>query len=470
MTSRVDPYAVNTLEHAGIMHMQQGDLDSAEVALLDALTKRSSAFPDDPDHQSLAGSLNNLAVLHLKQRRLDEAAAGFSRVVAISEVEQQRRPTARMALEIDSAKRNLATAQRLASQEAAEAAAVSMQTAIAAAAAAPVQLDDPALLPATSSAVNGGAAAWAALRGVRGTDVLRTTARKNKDLIAKKLGIDAVGMRETDVDDAIRRAVSSRSAAGGPGRPMSAGGRPTSAGGVDVDLETMRAAIGTAFDLLDEDGDGSLSRLEVLRGLKSKGQVRELLQMGPLTDPSEFDAVYRAIDADGSNTVDRKEFEAYFMRHLAPPAAPAHPPASPYGPPPPATASGLMPQAAEAARELDARRAAGAALRFVEAGKAAAQHRAVEAALAEAGSRVPGGSSASRAALAGSAGRHSSALFNSEASDLAAYDEVSRSLELSQRRKVGLQQDIEALQREMRAVDADIIEKGALAERLRATL
>ena len=107
--------------------------------------------------------IHNLAVLHLKQRRLDEAAAGFSRVVAISEVEQQRRPTARMALDIDSAKRNLATAQRLASQEAAEAAAVSMQTAIAAAAAAPVQLDDPALLPATSSAVNGGAAAWAAL-------------------------------------------------------------------------------------------------------------------------------------------------------------------------------------------------------------------------------------------------------------------------------------------------------------------
>ena len=82
-------------------------------------------------------------------------------------------------------------------------------------------------------------------------------------------------------------------------------------------MEAARVSIGMAFDLLDENSDGRLSRLEVLKGLKTKPRVRELLQMGAFTDPAEFDAVYKAIDADGSNNVDRREFESYFMRRLA---------------------------------------------------------------------------------------------------------------------------------------------------------
>ena len=58
-------------------------------------------------------------------------------------------------------------------------------------------------------------------------------------------------------------------------------------------------------------------------------------------------------------------------------------------------------------------------------------------------------------------GSSSVALLNAEASDLAAYDEVARSLEMSQRRRIGLQQDLETLQREMRQVEADIVEKSA---------
>ena len=57
-----------------------------------------------------------------------------------------------------------------------------------------------------------------------------------------------------------------------------------------------------AFDLLDENGSGALSRMEVLRGLKSKPKVRELLQMGPFTNQAEFDAVYKTIDADGRDS------------------------------------------------------------------------------------------------------------------------------------------------------------------------
>ena len=54
--------------------------------------------------------------------------------------------------------------------------------------------------------------------------------------------------------------------------------------------------------------------------------------------------------------------------------------------------------------------------------------------------------------------------------DLAAYDELARCLETSQRRKLGLQADIEALQAELRLVEADIVDKAAAAERLRKTL
>ena len=61
-------------------------------------------------------------------------------------------------------------------------------------------------------------------------------------------------------------------------------------------------------------------------------------------------------------------------------------------------------------------------------------------------------------------------MLNAEASDLAAYDEVARSLEMSQRRRIGLQQDLETLQREMRQVEADIVAKSANAERLRQSL
>ena len=63
--------AINTLELAGIEHMRLGDLMQAEKDLSEAFTRRSAAFPEEPNHQSLLSSINNMAVLHLKQHRLE---------------------------------------------------------------------------------------------------------------------------------------------------------------------------------------------------------------------------------------------------------------------------------------------------------------------------------------------------------------------------------------------------------------
>ena len=59
------------------------------------------------------------------------------------------------------------------------------------------------------------------------------------------------------------------------------------------ELEALRIQINLAFDLLDGDGNGALSRFEILRGFKDEPAVREMLQMPAFTNPAEFDAVYR---------------------------------------------------------------------------------------------------------------------------------------------------------------------------------
>jgi hypothetical protein len=249
-----------------------------------------------------------------------------------------------------------------------------------------------------------------------------------------------------------------------------------------------------AFDMLDEDGDGKLSRLEVLKGLRAKAQARELLQMGAFTDPAEFDAVYKAIDADGSNSIDRREFESYFLRRHAASYPHAHAPYPPSYPPYPhalADAAAAA-AAAESARERELRLQANAALRFAHVGKEAEQRRAVDAALADAAAAGAVAAAASPAVAAAAASdavlaasrlsdhpgvlygvkpaSGSLGLLHSEIADLSAYDEVARGLERAQQRKLGLHADLDALQREMRTVEADILEKHAHAERLRTGL
>lgn len=457
-------HSVNALELSGIEHMRIGDLTEAERDMTDAMTRRGERFPNEPNHAGLSASINNLAVLHLKQRRFEEAAAGFERVIAINEQLQQRTPSTRLALEIESAKKNLAATQRLLANEAQQSSVVlanAMQQPL---------LSDPMLLPATdatagalasdpsTNAAAAAAAGWAAVKASVGSDVLKTTNRKHKEQIAKKLGVDTSGMKEADLDAAIRRSVQGGNLAGG-----------------NVEGEALRISIGMAFDLLDEDGDGAVSRGELLKGLKSKPRVRDVLQLGPLADPAEFDAIYRSIDQDASNTIDRREFESFFLRRLAPmsqaypPASgvdglaslqnlartPAAGPASAYGP---------------SARERELQLTANAAMRFMQAGAAhgSASRQTTPAS----------GSASSISAIApydnGGWGSGTGGLRlttpNQELADVTRYDEATRRLEASHHRKIGLQRDLLALQGELRAVEADILSQAHLTHTLKAAL
>jgi len=396
------------LEESGLEHMRLGELGEAERDLTAAVQQRENQNPGNQDHPSLTPGLNNLAVLHLKQHRLEEAAAGFRRVVQILEDQQQIQLSSRTALEIDIAKKNLATAERLMAKDA-------------------PPLSASAAASSSSSGSSGSSfpsSAWDKVRGLRG-DSLKSAARKNKERIASLLGIDVTAMSEAEIDGEIKRSIR----------------------GDVVDTETrsevLRGSIDLAFSLLDANGDGTLSKMEVLQGLERQ-EVQEMLQMGPFTDKDFFDRVYASIDTDGSNSIDRPEFVSHFLRKLSP-------------------ADRAESRAYESAAEKKARLAASAATKFMSAGQA---HRDAR----ESARAVP---------IAHPPTLHShphyrpgsaTALNKPELADIAMYEDVTRGLETSNRRRVGLEQDILALQSELRAVEADIVAKSSSADRLRAAL
>ena len=202
--------------------------------------------------------------------------------------------------------------------------------------------------------------------------------------------------------------------------------------------------------MLDEDRDGYLSRVDVLRGLKSQPKVREILlfPQSPLHDAAEFDAIYRAIDADGSNSIDRREFERYFLHRLT--AAPSPPPTHQYP---------YYAPTYETPREREVRLGSTAAMRFMRAGHDATLRRTGAGALATLGDRA-----STLAALPHHTG------LRTEFADLAEYDELSRSLELSQQKKRQLLAEMDEMGASLRAVESDISLQTAAADRMRATL
>ena len=460
--------SVNVLELSGIEHMRLGELAEAERDLSEALQRRAERHPDEPNHPGMVTAINNLAVLHLKQRRFEEAAEEFERVVEINEQQQRRTPSSRLALEIEAAKRNLATVHRLASQEARQPA-IAPSSLEVARTPGPIWTD-PMLLPASDAAavasaadaasaatVATAAAGWAAVRAAAGSDVLKTTNRKHKEQIAKKLGIDPSGLAEADVDAAIRRKVAGGNLAGG-----------------NVDGEALRISISMAFEALDEDGDGAVSRAELLKGLKSKPRVRDMLRLGPLADPAEFDAIYRAIDQDASNTIDRREFESFFLRQLTP--ASHGMPAAGGGVGYPYTAGPAFDGGAAADRERALALKARAAMQFMQAGAAASHARqatpASGSAAASAGLSPYDNGGWGLPAGSGSVGASGLRLStpNQELADVNRFDELTRGLQASQQRKLGLERDLAALQSELRAVEADISLQQASGEQLKAML
>jgi len=421
-------YAVNKIETEGIEHLRLGELGEAERNLMQALKQREAQHPDDPDHSSLSTALNNLAVLHLKQHRLEESAAGFERVIRIKERAQQLEPSSRAAMEISAAKNNLDTVRRFQERESPLAPAP------------PLPPNAASFVPPSPASAASSSLGWARLRELRGggSDSLKSTQLKHKERIAKSLGVQVAGKKEGEIDELIRRSVRG-----------------------DVDTEATRILVDLAFELLDVDGNGVLSRIEVLRGMKEKPQVREMLQIGPFADPVAFNEVYTAIDADGSNSLDKAEFQRYFMRKLAP----AEPPL-------------------ETAAERQQRLVGGAAFQFKDAGRMHRERASLGASLERPG--LAGGAAGGAAGggrlgldlpsrLDPTAQRHyrlgtGTAMSNPEVADLSTYDDLTRGLESAHRRRLGLQQDLAALQKELHAVEADIVTKGSAAERVRQAL
>jgi Ca2+-binding EF-hand superfamily protein len=91
-------------------------------------------------------------------------------------------------------------------------------------------------------------------------------------------------------------------------------------------------AVAEAFALLDRNGDGSLSRAEVIKGLRAQPAVRALLGLGAVVRQEDgtrdaFEAVYQAIDRDGSKAIDLPELRRYLggSPSAALPVEPARP-------------------------------------------------------------------------------------------------------------------------------------------------
>jgi|EP00908_Phaeocystis_cordata_P010876 hypothetical protein len=87
------------------------------------------------------------------------------------------------------------------------------------------------------------------------------------------------------------------------------------------DASVCTALVHAAFKLIDKNGDGTLSRIEVVKALRDSAQVRELLQLPQKIRQEDgtrdlFEKVYQAIDTDDSKSITLKEFEAYFLPAL----------------------------------------------------------------------------------------------------------------------------------------------------------
>ena len=97
------------------------------------------------------------------------------------------------------------------------------------------------------------------------------------------------------------------------------------------DAGVCTALVHAAFKLIDKNGDGVLSRIEVVKALRTSAQVRKLLALPEKIRQEDgtrdlFERVYQSIDTDDSKSITLTEFEAYFS------------PATQPGPPPAASA------------------------------------------------------------------------------------------------------------------------------------
>ena len=98
-----------------------------------------------------------------------------------------------------------------------------------------------------NAAARGRSYGWQAAR--RKPDQLQKLGLAGLQKLAKRVGLPGAGSQaEAELVDGLRGTLGPRTTDG------------------DVDREAMREMVGMAFDLLDADGDGTLTRMEVRKG------------------------------------------------------------------------------------------------------------------------------------------------------------------------------------------------------------
>jgi len=78
------------------------------------------------------------------------------------------------------------------------------------------------------------------------------------------------------------------------------------------------SAVREAFSLIDVNGDGVLSRIEVIKAVRTHKRVRALLKLPHQIRQEDgtrdaFEMVFQQIDTDDSKTISAYEFESYFF-------------------------------------------------------------------------------------------------------------------------------------------------------------
>ena len=78
-----------------------------------------------------------------------------------------------------------------------------------------------------------------------------------------------------------------------------------------------------AFKLIDKNGDGVLSRIEVIQACRSDERVAKLLRL-PQTIKQEdgsrdrFEEIFQQMDTDDSKEVDMEEFQRFWVSQVLP--------------------------------------------------------------------------------------------------------------------------------------------------------
>jgi len=69
-----------------------------------------------------------------------------------------------------------------------------------------------------------------------------------------------------------------------------------------------------AFNLMDVDQSGTLNKTEILMAVKENVRIQSLMGVGGGVSSTDFDELYKIIDADGSREVDFEEFQDFFKK------------------------------------------------------------------------------------------------------------------------------------------------------------